>query len=64
MPLVMARVVPGKHGPAIAPISDTIQTSASADEKLTRLLVAARAYRDERTQKALTDLLEAAKDIA
>jgi hypothetical protein len=61
--VVVGRVVPLGRGSTVAPISDAIRTMATADKKLHRLLLAARAYRDGRSQVALTDLIEAAKDI-
>lgn len=39
------------------------RSKAKPEEKLHRLLLAARAYRAARTQKALDELLAAAKDI-
>lgn len=64
MVVVIGRVVPrGKGQFEVAPISDTDRTLATPEQRLHRLLLAARSYRDERSQKALTDLIEAAKDI-
>lgn len=59
------RFVVGKIslGPTIRPIGWSPTTKDKPDKKLTRLLHAARGYRDGRSQVTLDELLAAAKDI-
>jgi hypothetical protein len=61
-----AQVVIGRIelGPTLTPVSTPPRrTNKRADAKLHRLLLAARVYRDQRSQKALDELIDAAKDI-
>jgi len=60
---VIGKVYPAGGHSEVGPIGMLRPTSSIPEERLHRLLLAARAYRDQRSQKALTELIEAAKDI-
>jgi hypothetical protein len=62
--IVVGRVVPVGADFRVSPLSGAPRhTNRSVDAKQIRLIAAARTYKRERTQVALDELLDAAKDI-